>query len=80
MDAMARRIHELVGWHIELYADARELDPLLPTLIALPAVATLVYFALNLVVWRSAAFVNPGSHQTEYRVMLLLVLELFGLL
>ena len=39
MDAMARRIHELVGWHIELYADARELDPLLPTLIALPAVA-----------------------------------------
>ena len=39
MDEMARRIHELVGWHIELYADARELDPLLPTLIALPAVA-----------------------------------------
>lgn len=39
MDDMARRIHELVGWHIELYADARELDPLLPTLIELPVVA-----------------------------------------
>jgi len=39
LDGMARRIHELVGWHIELYADARELDPLLPTLIELPAVA-----------------------------------------
>jgi predicted TIM-barrel fold metal-dependent hydrolase len=39
LDSMARRIHELVGWHIELYADARELEQLLPTLTELPAVA-----------------------------------------
>ena len=39
LDAMARRVHELVGWHVELYADARDLADLLPTLVALPAVA-----------------------------------------
>jgi predicted TIM-barrel fold metal-dependent hydrolase len=39
MDGMARRIHELLGWHIELYIDSRELPPLLDTLAALPAVA-----------------------------------------
>jgi predicted TIM-barrel fold metal-dependent hydrolase len=36
---MARRIHELHGWHVELYIDARELPPLFDTLVALPAVA-----------------------------------------
>ena len=38
LDAMARRVHELVGWHIELYVDSRELDGLFDTLAALPAV------------------------------------------
>ena len=39
LDTMARRVHELVGWHVELYADARELADLFPMLVALPAVA-----------------------------------------
>jgi predicted TIM-barrel fold metal-dependent hydrolase len=34
---MARRVHELVGWHVELYVDSRELDGLFDTLAALPA-------------------------------------------
>jgi len=38
LDSMARRIHEQVGWHVELYADAKDLHDLLSTLIALPAV------------------------------------------
>ena len=38
LDSMARRVHELVGWHVELYADANELQDLLPVLVALPAV------------------------------------------
>jgi predicted TIM-barrel fold metal-dependent hydrolase len=37
LEAMARRVHELVGWHVELYVDARELDGLLDTLVSLPA-------------------------------------------
>jgi predicted TIM-barrel fold metal-dependent hydrolase len=39
LDPMARRIHELLGWHVELYIDAREVQPLRDTLAALPAVA-----------------------------------------
>lgn len=39
LDGMARRIHELLGWHVELYIDARELQPMRDTLAALPAVA-----------------------------------------
>ena len=39
LDGMARRIHELLGWHVELYVDSRELPPLRDTLAALPAVA-----------------------------------------
>ncbi|MBT8047277.1 MAG: amidohydrolase family protein [Xanthomonadales bacterium] len=39
LDTMARRIHETVGWHVELYVDAREIGDLVPTLIALPAVS-----------------------------------------
>ena len=35
---MARRIHELAGWHVELYIDSRDLDDLIPTLVGLPAV------------------------------------------
>jgi predicted TIM-barrel fold metal-dependent hydrolase len=39
LDAMARRVHELVGWHVELYVDSRELGGLVETLAALPAVS-----------------------------------------
>jgi len=39
LEAMARRVHELVGWHVELYVDSRELDGLFETLAALPAVS-----------------------------------------
>jgi predicted TIM-barrel fold metal-dependent hydrolase len=37
LEAMARRVHELAGWHVELYVDSRELDGLYDTLISLPS-------------------------------------------
>jgi predicted TIM-barrel fold metal-dependent hydrolase len=37
LETMARRVHELVGWHVELYVDSRELDALYNTLISLPS-------------------------------------------
>jgi len=37
LDSMARRVHETVGWHVELYIDASELNGLVSTLLALPA-------------------------------------------
>jgi len=39
LDRLARRVHEVAGWHVELYADASDLAELLPTLIELPAVS-----------------------------------------
>ena len=39
LDQFARRVYDLVGWHVELYADARELEPILQTLLVLPAVS-----------------------------------------
>ncbi len=39
MVSMARRVHELVGWHIELYVDSSELEQLAATLMQLPAVS-----------------------------------------
>ena len=39
LDSLARRVHELVGWHVELYVDSRELASLYPVLIALPSVS-----------------------------------------
>lgn len=39
LKALARRVHELVGWHAELYVDARDLAALTPTLAELPAVS-----------------------------------------
>lgn len=39
LDTMARRVHELAGWHVELYVDSRELDRLFDTLAHLPAVS-----------------------------------------
>ncbi len=38
LDRVARRVHELLGWHVELYVDSSELEELLPILISLPAV------------------------------------------
>lgn len=39
LDGMARRVHELLGWHVELYIDSRQLGELYDTLRALPAVS-----------------------------------------
>ena len=39
LDRLARRVHELVGWHVELYVDSPELASLYPTLVALPSVS-----------------------------------------
>jgi predicted TIM-barrel fold metal-dependent hydrolase len=39
LEAMARRVHELAGWHVELYVDSRELDGLFETLVSLPSVS-----------------------------------------
>ncbi|WP_374500075.1 amidohydrolase family protein [Zoogloea sp.] len=39
LDRLARRVFELVGWHVELYVDARDLDALYATLSVLPAVS-----------------------------------------
>ncbi|MBU5614388.1 amidohydrolase family protein [Geomonas azotofigens] len=39
LDRMARRVHELAGWHVELYVDSRQLPGLAPILAALPAVS-----------------------------------------
>jgi predicted TIM-barrel fold metal-dependent hydrolase len=35
----AQRVHDLVGWHVELYIDSRELPRLEATLLRLPAVS-----------------------------------------
>ena len=37
LDRVARRVHELMGWHVELYVDSLELEALVPTLLNLPA-------------------------------------------
>ena len=39
LDRLARRVHELVRWHAELYVDSRELPALHETLVRLPAVS-----------------------------------------
>lgn len=36
LEALAWRVHALAGWHVEIYADAAELAPMLPVLAALP--------------------------------------------
>jgi predicted TIM-barrel fold metal-dependent hydrolase len=38
LDRVARRVHELLGWHVELYVDSTELSELIPILLRLPAV------------------------------------------
>ena len=39
LSSMAKRVYELVGWHVELYVDSRELLSLYDTLIELPSVS-----------------------------------------
>ena len=39
LDRVAHRVHELARWHVELYADARDLAAIHATLAALPAVS-----------------------------------------
>lgn len=38
LDRLARRVHELAGWHTELYVDGRDLADLAPVLDPLPQV------------------------------------------
>ena len=37
LSSMASRVYELVGWHVELYVDSKELPDLYDTLIELPS-------------------------------------------
>lgn len=39
LEVLARRVHEVVGWHVELYIDAADLPDLAPTLKALPQIS-----------------------------------------
>ena len=39
LEPVARRVHELVNWHVELYVDSRGLSGLFGTLVSLPAVS-----------------------------------------
>lgn len=39
LDRLARRVHDVAGWHTELYVDAADLPDLAPTLLALPRVS-----------------------------------------
>jgi predicted TIM-barrel fold metal-dependent hydrolase len=39
LESFARRVHDLAGWHVELYVDSRELHELQETLLRLPAVS-----------------------------------------
>ncbi len=38
IEAMARRVYDLAHWHIEIYAEAQELAPLVPMLNSLPQI------------------------------------------
>ena len=37
--SMAQRMYEMVGWHVELYVDSKDLDDLYETIIHLPKVS-----------------------------------------
>ena len=39
LDHLSRRVHDLAGWHTELYVDARDLEDLADRVAALPAVS-----------------------------------------
>ena len=39
LDRLARRVHDVAGWHAELYCDAAALDPLFDVIVNLPKVS-----------------------------------------
>ena len=39
LDRLARRVHDVAGWHAELYMDAAAIDPIFGTLASLPALS-----------------------------------------
>ena len=39
LQTLASRVHELAGWHVELYVDSADLEPLYQILVQLPAVS-----------------------------------------
>lgn len=39
LDRLARRVHDLAGWHAELYVDASTLEPIFGTLASLPQIS-----------------------------------------
>ena len=39
LDRVARRVHDLARWHVELYADAKDLQPVFDTVSRLPAIS-----------------------------------------
>lgn len=39
LETMARRVHEILGWHTELYIDSHQLDDLSQVLLSLPKVS-----------------------------------------
>lgn len=39
LETFARRVHEIAGWHVELYVDSSDLADLFKTLVRLPAVS-----------------------------------------
>ncbi|MFA0810230.1 amidohydrolase family protein [Microbulbifer epialgicus] len=39
IEGFAKKVHELAGWHVELYIDSSHIAPLIPTLLSLPSVS-----------------------------------------
>ena len=39
LESMARRVHDIAGWHVELYADVKDLGEHLPMLTTLPKIS-----------------------------------------
>ena len=39
LDRLARRVHDVANWHVELYADAAALEPMFDTIAGLPKVS-----------------------------------------
>ena len=39
LDRLARRVHDVAGWHAELYVDASTLEPIFKTLASLPKIS-----------------------------------------
>ena len=39
LDRLARRVHEIVGWHAELYVDASTIEPIIETLASRPKIS-----------------------------------------